>query len=315
MAKYTIISDVSKSIVSILRDKLSPEPIDKPEKIGICDPKDRGNFVLGIHLYDIKEDTSGQNRGPVILPDGRTQDPPAVIELYYMISVCSKAEIEIKSVEESNIMGRVIQVFKDNQVIPSIYMDSSVGNVENVPINLLSIEMEEKVKIWTMFGESYKLSVFYVVGPINIDSEIIRKPQKRVQKVILDSSHYIARKIVQFETRIKDEDIEDEYAEEENKEESEKEEDEIPDDEDSEKEENAEDESEDIEDEDEDEDENEDKDKEDTKDVEITKEEETENSDDDNNTPENEKIADEDVDENEEEKNGNNEESENEDNS
>ena len=34
MAKYTIISDVGQAITNILRDSLTPEPIDRAEKIG-----------------------------------------------------------------------------------------------------------------------------------------------------------------------------------------------------------------------------------------------------------------------------------------
>ena len=210
MANYTIISDVGKAITNILRDKLVPEPIDKPEKIGICEPKDRGNFIVGIHPYDIQEDLSSQKKPPIKLPDGQEMDPPSLMELYYMISVSSKSEIEVRSAEESRIIGKIIQIFKDNQSIPPRYLDNN-SNIENIPISMIPLEMEEKVKIWTMFGESYKLSVFYLVGPVAIDSEVIRRP-KLVETVILGSVQRIPRKIVQFETRIKEEDIDDEYT-------------------------------------------------------------------------------------------------------
>ena len=214
MAKYTIIADIGKGLINMLRDRLVPEPIDKSESIGICEPKERGGYIVGIHPYDIKEDTSGQHQERVVLPDGSIQDPPAKIELYYMISVCSKAELETKAVDEARIIGKIIQIFKDSPTIPARYMPNSTNEpMENVPISSLPLNMEEKVKVWTMFGESYKLSVFYVVGPIAIDSEVIHKPRRRVETVLLNSSQRLPRKIVQFETRIKEEDIDDEYTE------------------------------------------------------------------------------------------------------
>ena len=214
MAKYKIISDIGKGLISMLRDKLVPEPIDKSENIGICEPKERGGYIVGVHPYDIKEDTSGQHQEKVVLPDGSVQDPPAKIELYYMISVCSKAELDTKAIDEARIIGKIIQIFKDNPTIPARYLPSSTNEpLENVPISSLPLNMEEKVKVWTMFGESYKLSVFYVVGPIAIDSEVIHKPRRRVETVLLNSSQRLPRKIVQFETRIKEEDIDDEYTE------------------------------------------------------------------------------------------------------
>lgn len=213
MAKYTVISDIGKGLIALLRDKLVPEPVDKSESIGICDPKDRGGYIVGIHPYDIKEDTSGRGAENNTLPDGSTQDPPAMIELYYVISVSSKAEIESKALDEAKIIGKIIQVFKDNPNIPPRYMPSNLGMpIENVPISMLPLNMEEKVKVWTMFGESYKLSVFYVVGPVAIESENIHKAKKKVETFHLDSKHYKPEKVIHFETFIKDEDIDDEYT-------------------------------------------------------------------------------------------------------
>ena len=227
MAKYTIISDIGKGIIALLRDKLVPDPVDKSESIGICDPKERGGYIVGIHPYDIKEDTSGRGIENNTLPDGSTQDPPAMIELYYVISVNSKADIESKALDEAKIIGKIIQVFKDNPNIPPRYMPSNLGMpIENVPISMLPLNMEEKVKVWTMFGESYKLSVFYVVGPVAIDSENIHKAKKRVETVYLDSKFYEPEKTLEFATFIKEEDIDDEYTQRPDEDEDEEEEDE-----------------------------------------------------------------------------------------
>ena len=214
MAKYTIISDIGKGLIALLRDKLVPDPIDKAESIGICDPKTRGDYVVGIHPYDIREDNSGTvNTEGQTLPDGSKQDPPAMMELYYVISVSSKAGLESKALDEAKIVGKIIQVLKDNPIIPSRYMPNDMGApIENVPISMLPLSMEEKVKVWTMFGESYKLSMFYVIGPVAIDSENIHKPKKRVETVFLGSEHYEYQKRLQFATHIKEEDIDDEWT-------------------------------------------------------------------------------------------------------
>lgn len=253
MAKYTIIADVNKAIVNLLRDKLVPEPIDKMESIGICEPKDRGDYVVGIHPYNIREEAGGQQADPQVFADGTVREPPAMIEVNYMISVSSKADLESRSSDEAKIIGKIIQVFNDNAIIPNRYLPNDADSpIEDVPISSLPLEMEEKVKVWTMFGESYKLSVFYVAGPIAIDSEIVHKPRKRVEAVYLNSSQVIPKKIIQFETRIKEEDIDDEYTEHDDEEEEEDEDmDEDGDGEDEEDEEEEEEEFEEIEDEDE----------------------------------------------------------------
>lgn len=213
MAKYTVISDIGKGLLAMLRDKLVPEPVDKSESIGICEPKERGGYIVGIHPYDIKEDVSGKATEPAALPDGSVQDPPALVELYYMVSVSSKAELESKALDEAKIIGKIIQIFKDNPTVPARYMPNNAGMpMDNVPVSMLPLNMEEKVKVWTMFGESYKLSVFYIVGPVAIDSDNIHKPKKRVESVHLGSEQYNPEKVLRFETRIKEEDIDDEYT-------------------------------------------------------------------------------------------------------
>jgi hypothetical protein len=136
-----------------------------------------------------------------------------MIEINYVISVSSKAEIESKALDEAKIIGKIIQIFKDNPTIPARYMPDNAGApLENVPVSMLPINMEEKVKVWTMFGESYKLSVFYVVGPVAIDSDNIHKPKKRVETIYLGSNQFERKKELHFATFIKEEDIDDEYT-------------------------------------------------------------------------------------------------------
>ncbi len=213
MAKYSIISDIGKGLVNMLRDKLVPEPIDKPEYIGMCEPKNRGGYVVGIHPYDIQENRDGKAQEAFTLADGSIQAPPARIEVYFMISVCSKADIETKAIDEARIIGKVIQVMNDNPNIPQSYMPPSTEYPrELIPVSMLPLEVEEKVKIWTLFGESYKISSFYVAGPIAIESENIQKPDKRVKSFMLNSTQFVPRKVIQFETRIKEEEIDDDYT-------------------------------------------------------------------------------------------------------
>lgn len=213
MAKYTIISDIGKGLLAMLRDQLVPDPVDKSESIGICEPKNRGGYVVGIHPYDVKEYRNEREGMPTNLPNGAKQEAPAMVELKYMISISSSADLESKAFDEAKIIGRIIQIFKDNQTIPARYMPYNAGMPpENVPINVLPIEMDEKMKIWSMFGETYKMSIFYLVGPVAIDSAKITKPKTRVETFELGSDQFVSRKEIKFETHVKEEDIYDEYS-------------------------------------------------------------------------------------------------------
>lgn len=188
MGKYTAIADVGKTLVNLLKDQLVPQPMQKPEMIGICSPKERGAFVLGIHPYDIKEETGQTFDTPIYLPDGSIQNPPTSYELYYVISVASKAEGSEKAVDEQRILGRLLQVMNDNRVLPSKYMPDSLKlSNESVAVNMLKLELEDKVKIWSMFSEPYRLSAFFSVSPITIESAVIKSPKRRVSSVDISS--------------------------------------------------------------------------------------------------------------------------------
>lgn len=186
MAKYSVISDVSRTIVDLLRAQLVPEPVAQAEQIGVCDPHDRGNFVVGVHIYDISEPGEARASGPVLQPDGSLRNPPVALNLSMMISVSSKAEKETRTIDEQRIMGRVIQVMEDNKRLPEQYMPPALRAAgEVIRVSNVPMELEEKTKIWTMFSESYKLSVFYKVGPVLLESAVVTQPAPRVREVRL----------------------------------------------------------------------------------------------------------------------------------
>lgn len=187
MGKYTIIADVGKTLVNLFRDTMVPQPIKKPEQIGVCNPKERGSFSLGIHQYDIVQE-NGLRSDPIHLPDGSLQNPPANYELFYIISVSSKAEESTRAIDEQRIFGRLLQVINDNQVIPKKYMPEVLRmSDEEISINMLSLDLDQKIKIWSMFSEPYRLSAFFSVKPISIESTVIKKPKHRVSSINISS--------------------------------------------------------------------------------------------------------------------------------
>lgn len=184
MANYTVIADVSKTIVELLRTYAVPEPVAKAEQIGTCNPQDRGGYVVGIHPYDIKENKESRQIDPIQLPDGRLQNPPTEYTVYYMISVVSKAEAGTKALDEQRIMGKVLQVLKDYTKLPEKQMPEPLRmSGDRLVVELLPLELEEKVKIWSMFNEPYRLCTFFTVSPVNVESSIVKLPAKRVTEV------------------------------------------------------------------------------------------------------------------------------------
>jgi len=182
MGNYGSLSDVSRTIVDLLKAEFSTENIVSPENIGFCEPGERGAFTVGLHIYDVRENSETRDTREITMPDGSTKSGPISMSMYMAVSIASKAEVAVRALDEQRILGKVIQTMKDNSRLPEKYMPDALRQTGEVfGVDLLSLEMEDKVKIWSLFNQPYRVSCFYRVGPIMIESAVIRKPAPKVK--------------------------------------------------------------------------------------------------------------------------------------
>lgn len=181
MGMYSAISDTGNAIINLLKENLVPEVIQNEDTIGLCSPDDKGDMTLGIFLYDIKESEEVIDNTMINLNSKVQKYPSSYLTLSYMITAYSNGDVRFRSSEEQKIIGRVIQVFKDNPYLDSKTLNPlEKDNGNSISIELLSMPMEEKLRIWTVPNTAYKLSIFIKVSPIEIEST----KQKQVQRVV-----------------------------------------------------------------------------------------------------------------------------------
>jgi len=183
MANYSIIADVGNEIVKLLRKNLCPEPIQNPESIILCPPFEKGDYILGVHLYDIQEDGDYPQLNMVQIDESRHRYPPVALTLFYMFTVNSQAHISSKSIDEQRILGRVIQTLYDNPVInvSRIQPDAQEAD-ETIYISPNIMPFEDKSRIWSNSGSENhsKLALYYKAAPVLIDSTRVLKPSRVV---------------------------------------------------------------------------------------------------------------------------------------
>lgn len=175
MANYSVISDVSNAIVKILRENMVPEIILNSDAIGLCNPTDKGDIILGINLYDIKESTEVFTSGMKNIGMGKQKYPSSYMDLYYMITAFSSSDVKFRATEEQRILGKTIQVLRDNSIITADMMNSASAMTADTFIEMLRLEQDEKMKLWSVPNVAYKMSLFYKVHPIEIESERVRE--------------------------------------------------------------------------------------------------------------------------------------------
>lgn len=180
MGDYRIISKVSQAIVELLRQKLVPENIANEELIGLCSPSDKGDFSLGVYLYDIQEDENYYNHDMVEESRNRQRYPASYYSLYYAITAYSSSDAKFRAEEEQKLLGAVLQVLRDYNVLNHEVQKELEAPSLDIRIQMLGLDLEEKRKLWSSFNLPYQLSLFYKVLPIEIESN----RTKRITRVM-----------------------------------------------------------------------------------------------------------------------------------
>ena len=94
MGKYTVIAEVGEKVRQILSDGLVPELIQDTNSVGLCSPADKGDFILGIYLYDIRENGDVRMQGMVSTSASEQKFPSVFLSLYYMITPYSASDVK-----------------------------------------------------------------------------------------------------------------------------------------------------------------------------------------------------------------------------
>ncbi len=191
MGKYTIIADTSEKLIEMLQKELVPDIIQNENEIGLRSPEEHSDVSLGLYLYDITESEEIKSRSTAVIKNEKILKPPVYLNLYYMLTAYARGDNRYRMLQEEKILGRVIQTFLDH---PLITYDSESLPAENgssktnhdtkrgqeVPaisprIIMQRLDLDEKNKIWNFPNTSYRLSLFYKVSPVAIDSNIMNE--------------------------------------------------------------------------------------------------------------------------------------------
>lgn len=165
---YDMIAKVGKLLVEVLGRELVPDVLLHKNSIGLCTPGERGDFKLGIYLYDIQENQDVRASGMVNAGLHTQTYPPVYLTLSYMITAYSDSDIAYRVQEEQRILGRVIQVLRDY----SVFSPAELGGGVDMPaqISFVRLEAHERENLWNHTNLPAKLSLFYRIQPVEIPS-------------------------------------------------------------------------------------------------------------------------------------------------
>lgn len=189
MADYTIIADVSQHICKLLREKLCPEPIPSPNNIEVSSPTSQDvDYIVGLHLYDIKEEMEVAR--PALVERGRVQlvAPPKPYSLYYMVFINGSGQMGLKAPDLQKIIGKIAQVVSDsNRLYPKVLQPWLPSDEPPIVLSQAKLTFDEKMRVWQSVNKPYQISLFYKAAPVFLSSEIaINTPRVSEANINMD---------------------------------------------------------------------------------------------------------------------------------
>lgn len=180
MARSTVIADAGQTLVQLLQEEMDEDIIPQPEQIGLGHPADQTDYRLSLYLYNIRESGEFRHTQMVTRGSDQLQHPPMTVELLFLMTAKSSAEVAYRAIDEAQILGRAMQILYDHSIIRGSRLLGSLGEVnEEVRVKLDNIPRDIMTRIWSFPNVPYRLSIGYSVGPVYIDSTRI-KTTKRV---------------------------------------------------------------------------------------------------------------------------------------
>lgn len=184
---YTVVSSVDRGFLSLLRSHMVPEVIAGAEQIGLCPPGEQGDILLGLYLYDIRENDEMRVNGFISCDEEHLQNPPLYLSLYYMMTAYSDMDIRYREEENHRLLTKAMQILYDHPVLDAATLRPS-GRIQpyDLRIEYLNLEPGDKSAVWQNAKQPMRLSQFYRVTPVQLDSTVYRKIS-RVKEIRLEA--------------------------------------------------------------------------------------------------------------------------------
>ncbi|MEA2859984.1 MAG: hypothetical protein QOC72_2023 [Methylobacteriaceae bacterium] len=167
-----VIASVSETLKSVLDAAVST--LDNPASAELSNLQ--GNIStsparLTIFLFEVAEDVSARNKPRVraaVQPHIMTSKPPMALVLRYLITAWGGDRAT-----EHRLLGRAMQVLYDGALIsgPDLQGSALKDTTEVLKVTLLPLTLEERTRVWYSVQRPYRLSLYYEIRVVNLDSE------------------------------------------------------------------------------------------------------------------------------------------------
>jgi len=197
MSEFTVISDIGETLKKLLQDGMNVYfkeeegngvivTLDSPKKIE--DDSHTEAKYLSFFLYKILENADLKNRPPFSNNSDAEKPAPLTCDLHYILTAYGKDEND-----KLTIMGCAMQILYDTAILQgTILQDAETtppynlkGSSEQIKISLNPLTQETITQIWQALEVTMRLSAFYLITPVEIDStrelEVKRVKERKLE--------------------------------------------------------------------------------------------------------------------------------------
>lgn len=163
---------------------MTPDPIPRPDLIGIASPADKGDLALSLYLCAVRENGDAR-RNEMQLQGGVMRYPPLSLDLHYLLTAHSTADLQTRALDEHRLLGRAAQVLYDHAIVRSPYLEGTLAEMgEELRITSVGLDPDQIARYWSFGDLPYKLSLVYRVGPVLLESNRVKAAPRVVERRI-----------------------------------------------------------------------------------------------------------------------------------
>lgn len=177
MAGFAAIADIGETLKKLLQEGMDATfgagvgkvtvTLDSPKKIE--DDNHTEDRLLSFFLYRVIENGDMKNLPPVAVSSTEIKPKPLTVDLNYMMTAYGADEDN-----RSRILGRGMQILYENPILQGAILQKNLeGTSEQVHISLTPLNQELIAQVWQAMEVSMRVSAFYLVTPVMIESEAL----------------------------------------------------------------------------------------------------------------------------------------------
>ena len=187
MSASTAIADVTNSLIKLLEN--GQDPTEGTFDVSAISPAEEinadGRPKVNLYLFRIEENPFAKNRDWQAVGSEVLHKTPLSLNLFYVLTPYGTNPLDpVPSLDDHKALGQAMRILYDNAIIEPLLLSGPLQfTAEPLKLDLCAFNLEDLTRVWNAFNKPYRLSVFYQVRIVFIDSAVERKIVRVAEKV------------------------------------------------------------------------------------------------------------------------------------